>query len=269
MPKRRRYGSRPGSSKRSRASYRKRRSGRRRYRRSRARKSTIGGFVHGVSDRRGPNVVNIRSIGMPGSLVIHLPYREFFKVDNGPSPYTNAGNYVFRLNSLYDPNLTGVGKQPRYYDQLVTSQLYRNYVVYKADVTVTMRHQGTNNDVMVGVAVRSTTTSPFTTQDLMYYNAELPYTATRQLNALGDDHARTTFKFSIHMARYFGVKKEKIYSDDIFHGAYNTNPAAAPYLFCAVHNDPADTAASASVECEVSILFHAKLWNLADDIPQS
>ena len=45
-----------------------------------------------------------------------------------------ATSYKMRLNSLYDPNLTGIGHQPRGFDQLMT--IYEKYTVVAAKMTV-------------------------------------------------------------------------------------------------------------------------------------
>lgn len=52
----------------------------------------------------------------------------------GPSGL-NAGYYQFRANSVYDPNLTGVGHQPMGHDQLAA--LYDKYRVYNAKIVLT------------------------------------------------------------------------------------------------------------------------------------
>jgi len=51
----------------------------------------------------------------------------------------NAGQYVFNLNSLFDPDLTGVGHQPYGYDQLAV--LYNRYRVIGTSWHVTCLKQ--------------------------------------------------------------------------------------------------------------------------------
>lgn len=61
----------------------------------------------------------------------------FANISNG-ALYTSAGYYTpmwtFRLNSLYDPDYTGTGHQPRFFDQW--SAIYGSYNVYKVRVKV-------------------------------------------------------------------------------------------------------------------------------------
>lgn len=45
------------------------------------------------------------------------------------------GTYVFSCNGLYDPNITGTGHQPLYFDQYMA--LYRHYTVMKSKIKVT------------------------------------------------------------------------------------------------------------------------------------
>lgn len=47
-----------------------------------------------------------------------------------------AGEYVFRGNGPYDPDLTGVGVQPYSYDQYLGAALYTNYLVKSSSIRV-------------------------------------------------------------------------------------------------------------------------------------
>lgn len=71
---------------------------------------------------------------MPNSMIVNLDYHDV-------GTYTaslNTPGYVYlnqwRTNSIFDPDLTGVGHQPRYHDQWTT--LYRKYYVRKCHVTI-------------------------------------------------------------------------------------------------------------------------------------
>ena len=73
-----------------------------------------------------------------------MPYGDVFAV-------TTAGTLSFtqfRLNSLHDPYETGIGGQPRGYDQFC--QFYQRYLVYGCKVEVWIKPTGENiNDSLV------------------------------------------------------------------------------------------------------------------------
>lgn len=57
-----------------------------------------------------------------------------------------ASSYKMRLNSLFDPNYTGAGHQPRGFDQLMT--IYEKYTVVGAKITVCYITTSTNPSVV-------------------------------------------------------------------------------------------------------------------------
>lgn len=56
---------------------------------------------------------------------------------------TGAGRWQFSCNGLYDPNITGTGAQPMYFDQLVA--IYDHYTVLKSKIKITIFN---NTDTM-------------------------------------------------------------------------------------------------------------------------
>lgn len=62
-----------------------------------------------------------------------LRYNEAHTFAAGSTP-NFASSYKMRLNSLYDPNLTGLGHQPRGFDELMS--IYEKYTVVAAKITV-------------------------------------------------------------------------------------------------------------------------------------
>lgn len=265
--KRKRSSSRPGSSKRyrrtirsrRRRSYRKRRGGgRRRYDATRI----------ATSVTTPSRTVNLRTLGFPRSMVVHLPYREYINIATGTTG--NLGYYQFRLNSLFDPNYSGTGAQPRYFDQLCSNALYNRYRVYKADVSVSVRNRSAD-DVQAVCMVRDDPTITYTLAINNFYASEMPYTATRMLNAAseGGDKHRTVFKFTIDVAKFFGISKTTFYGDNLYRAAYNSSPARGPILTVGVSDDPVQTTAGLSADFEVTIVYHALMYDLADDVAQS
>lgn len=70
-------------------------------------------------------------------------------------------SYVFRANSIYDPNFTGVGHSPMGYDQWAV--LYNHYTVVGSKITVKFDNSGgTGASCNVGVYLSDHTTVPYT-----------------------------------------------------------------------------------------------------------
>jgi len=75
-----------------------------------------------MAPRRKRTTVNVNRALSP------IPQRFITKLKYAATVLTDAtGNYIFNLNSLFDPELTGVGHQPYGYDQL--AGLYNRYRV--------------------------------------------------------------------------------------------------------------------------------------------
>jgi len=69
-------------------------------------------------------------------MMIKLPYWEVttFVLTSGATPYAE---YVYLANSIYDPNSSGSGHQPRGHDQW--SNLYTNYLVHGVSYNIELR----------------------------------------------------------------------------------------------------------------------------------
>ncbi len=107
-------------------------------------------------NKRIPGNINggRRSI-MPDSLDINLPY-----VDNIAITAPSGGQaavHVFSLNGMYDPDITGVGHQPRGFDQWCGTEnsqgMYHHYLVKGAKVEITFCNYG-NDPVRVGATFK-------------------------------------------------------------------------------------------------------------------
>jgi hypothetical protein len=110
----------------------RRRNNRRRPRRRlrRRRNSFQVGRVNYGGNNFGYNLTY--NIGIPDSTYVKLKYNEILS----RLPANIIDSYVYRWNSLYDPNYTGVGGQPTGFDQWAT--LYNNYEVVASSIKVTV-----------------------------------------------------------------------------------------------------------------------------------
>jgi len=92
--------------------------------RSRSNGSTmIAGRITGLSSH---------DYGFPDRMKTKLQYQDVVQLS------ASAGSpaiWQFRMNSLYDPDLTGTGHQPQWFDQL--SAVYNNYKVLGSKITCT------------------------------------------------------------------------------------------------------------------------------------
>lgn len=70
---------------------------------------------------------------VPDQMWVQLTYTAIFQYQ----PAAGTSQNTFRANSIFDPDFTGVGAQPRYYDQWAT--MYTSYQVFacKAENTIT------------------------------------------------------------------------------------------------------------------------------------
>lgn len=64
-----------------------------------------------------------------------MKYYEGSGIYISPGTFPAAANYYFSCNSIYDPNRTGTGHQPRGHDEL--ANIYATYVVIYSEIHVT------------------------------------------------------------------------------------------------------------------------------------
>lgn len=81
---------------------------------------------------RGMRTVVCPGIGLPDRLCCNLLFTQSVALVGSPA----SGSQVYRLNSLYDPDKSGVGHQPAQFDQLAA--LYDQYVVLSCIVEAEM-----------------------------------------------------------------------------------------------------------------------------------
>jgi len=80
-----------------------------------------------------PTSVRVGKQPIPKQLFNRLKYAETVNITLG---ITGLGSYLFSCNGLYDPNITGTGHQPMYFDQF--SALYDHYTCLKSTMKATV-----------------------------------------------------------------------------------------------------------------------------------
>lgn len=120
-----------------------------------------------------------------GAGVLKVPYNRTFRKNAFPPKYevtlryadqanitlsglsTGNGQWLFSCNGLFDPNITGTGHQPMYFDQLMA--IYDHYTVVRSRITVQFAYQtstlSTVNPIQVALFIDDDTT-PGTTSNI-------------------------------------------------------------------------------------------------------
>jgi len=87
---------------------------------------------------------------LSNTLKTKMIYEDQFQLD--PNAVGAASQYFFKANGLYDPNYTGVGHQPRGFDQLMA--LYDHFVVIGAKLTLWIANTDSTDSNMITLHIQ-------------------------------------------------------------------------------------------------------------------
>jgi hypothetical protein len=167
--------------------------------------------------------------------------------------------YVFGLNNLYDPDVTGAGHQPMYYDQLFTTTgPYQRWTVTNCHVEIVVANTFTSVNYF-GVYVQPGTIDYPSLTTLM----EKP-TVHKRLVGSSAGLGVKTIRFNVPINAAFGVPRQKLIDDDVYSGFWNSAPSQILYLAIMVYGLNA-TIASNSVE--TTLTFTGEAFGLSAASP--
>jgi len=157
------------------------------------------------------------------------------------------GGWIFNINSLFDPDQTGVGHQPYFYDQLAA--IYNAYVVTACKIEIT--GSASSN---ASVTLRSTT-SPTVPSNLTL-EMERPKCKKAFFTATGNGKTITNYTTC---AALFGRSKSAITDEDDFRGAGGSPAQRGYWALCIQHPDQSSTV---SMYVNIKITYYCKWMNL-------
>lgn len=178
--------------------------------------------------------------------ICRLKYSENFNLSLASSA---TQQQVFNLNSLFDPNRTGVGHQPYGYDQLAT--LYNRYRVYKSYWIITV--PATDQPLYV-VAVPVNGVHTFTNNtDACEYPRGVH-------KAIAYNGGQVTYlKGRISLPKLGGVKKSQYWDDDRYAAAtFSADPTETLTLSVVITNPGT---ATTSIKFNVTLLMRCEVWD--------
>lgn len=218
--------------------------------------------------KRGQTAVNFRSLGLPPTVIAKLKFNRTEQVSlmSGATAFT-----TIRMNDVLLPLGTGTD-QPAYFSQLCNANMYNRFTVYKATYTIRFYNQtagsadaqylvwyGDNADVSA-ISTRATSNA------LLFEEREQTTAYGFTLTQDGSTQATKMHRGVVKASKVFGSKKSKIYDDDEFSGSYTTNPTNLAVLLLGFGGDPVQPSGSATVKYEISVVYHVKFWDLANNL---
>ncbi len=160
------------------------------------------------------------------------------------NPGTTFYEYVFAGNSLYDPDVTGVGGQPTGFDQL--SNFYNKYRVMSSSISVTFI-----NTASVGTLVTIIPTDTAGGVSGATDAASSPYSKWGVVaNANGAN--RLTLVNSISTSKIFGTDASQ---DDLFSATTSANPSNIWFWVINM-----DSSSNILIMMTVRIVYTARLY---------
>lgn len=199
--------------------------------------------------RTRKSVMSIGRMPVPKSSMVKFKYFE----DVSLSPATGLNTqYFFRANSLYDPNLTGVGHQPLGYDQL--SVFYNHYTVVSAKITVTFNPLwgGVNfKNGRVAIQLCADNDNISSPSQMLEQNELVYRNITEQKDLV-------TLSKTFSAKKFFGLSKGGLVGENRFTSTMDTSPVEGAYF--RLVNIPIDGSASTpSIVCNCKIEYIAVL----------
>lgn len=167
-----------------------------------------------------------------------------------------SGNYLFSCNGMYDPNITGTGHQPMYFDQF--TPLYDHYCVIGSKIDVKIL-SGTTSTVpyCAGIYINDDTSvlTNFTQQNEQptAHYVFVPFAQNNQIRLTNSWSAK----------KYFS---QNPLANDELQGTIAANPVEQSYFD--VYVSALDGSSSVSVFCEVTVTYIA-IWKELKEVAQS
>jgi hypothetical protein len=159
---------------------------------------------------------------------------------------------------LYDPDASGVGHQPLYFDQLFTATgPYTRFTVERVHVNLTFITLSTQ-PATVHFYVQPGTID-FPGNEACF---EKPWRQSIVLSGNSAGPSKGVINMSIPIMRGFGVPRRKLLDDDVYSGLYNANPSQLLSGIVMVYATPPATAV-ATVTCVGTLTFMGTAYGLS------
>jgi len=195
-------------------------------------------------------------MGFPAKMTITHKYAETVNMTSTTSSFAT---YFFTCNGLYDPNLTGTGHQPLYFDQMST--LYNHYTVVGSRIKVRTAPNTSAEDMyFMGCYINDDAVNSYTDSSGVIEN--VPGASTVIVPNNSNDLYTLTQNWSA--AKAFGARTGIIQNTSLA-GSASGNPAESQtFCICCQAINAATVTVTLFVEIE-----YITVWTERKEIAQS
>jgi hypothetical protein len=177
---------------------------------TRKQESSMSSIVH-------RSLGGFRSANIPDMSALKFIYEDYRTITSS----SGIGEYVYRLNSLFDPDFTGVGGQPPGFDQW--KLLYGVYRVLACQVDIEVADENGFALCTMAPTVGSALFADPTAMGALRHSKSVLVTnfVPKKMSAL------------FHIADIYGVNDESVLLDDLYGALVTANPSNSCYLHIA------------------------------------
>lgn len=191
----------------------------------------------------------VSSVSGPGTrLKARFTYADRLALTGGIAGV--ASTYIFRINSLFDPDFAFGGHQPAGFDQLMA--IYEHYCVTECEYKVIFNSSAAVGQMIVGCNVSDNSTS--STDHRTYVENGINQ---QDVITGADGGGVKSLKGTINIADLMGVSQATLLKDDTFWGSATQDPADQAYL--KIYTADVSTANGDTIGFQVELNFSAVL----------
>lgn len=229
-------------------------------------RSLQGRVKRPFSYRPAPNIHQDRLLfrgTMPPQLWTEHRYCQSIEMFTANITGLVGSQYAFRLNSLFDPDITGVGHQPLGFDQM--KLFYAKYVVNKVHIQIRIIFADDPNTVLIAAVTPSSNIVWALSNKFVYELQEQPRVTVIAAGTSGAEE-RPTWDADFSIADIEGIPRSKVFNENNYAALATTNPQLSPLLLLAAGSW--NEGVGKSVRFNVSMTY-STCWSDKTELPLS
>lgn len=202
--------------------------------------------------RSGRRTVNVnRALNpIPQRYICKMKYADTFTVST--SGISALGTYRFNLNSIFDPNRTGVGHQPYAHDTLAT--LYNRYRVIKATYAI----MGASSNTGYAVTLAAL---PANEEVTVATGSEARENPRCRYMTQGFGAPQGKLKGVVHLPSLVGRTKQQYMADDRYQAQFGASPSELAILNI-YGGLIGDSSVTNDIVCNIEITYHVECFDV-------